>query len=379
MQNDLKYRVGSREIIELVGALRSGRLTKSAFFQRNLVWRDTHKREFIETILSGMPFPQIFLARGKIDLDSMEAYTCVVDGQQRLSSIEEYVEGKFPVFGRTFSELNAQEKEQFLKYEVAVIDFDLTEEDDRLKDVFKRLNRTYYSLSTIEKLASEFSGSEFLIGARALCGDFNNDPEVEETGDTENPFLIDPSIGQDTISWAKGVSVDKFSELIRGDKVFSNYEAARKVPLMFVLNMMATYVFASYYNRNEKVKEFLELYNGAFPERDATVARFEEVGGFIQRLELAPGSFWLRKANFFTMCVELAKCDFGHVDIQDVRARLRAFSEKVPDSYMQAQREAVNNKKERVAGANIFLSMFYWVTKAFSSLALVLRRCPQIF
>ncbi len=50
MQNDLKYTVRSREIVDLVTAMRTSRLTLSPYFQRNLVWRDAHKRDFIETI-----------------------------------------------------------------------------------------------------------------------------------------------------------------------------------------------------------------------------------------------------------------------------------------------------------------------------------------
>jgi Protein of unknown function DUF262 len=140
MQNDLKYTVRSREIIDLVAAMRSSRLTLSPYFQRNLVWREAHKRDFIDTIMKGYPFPQIFLARGPIDLDTMEASQAVVDGQQRLNSIRDFVDGKLDFEGKTFRELTAKEREEFLKYEVAVIDFDLDAGDARLKDVFYRLN-----------------------------------------------------------------------------------------------------------------------------------------------------------------------------------------------------------------------------------------------
>lgn len=99
MINDLRYQVRSREIVDLFNAMRSGRLTLSPYFQRNLVWRDAHKRDFIDTILKGYPFPQIFLARGPIDLDTMEASQCVVDGQQRLNTIREYIEGKLELGG----------------------------------------------------------------------------------------------------------------------------------------------------------------------------------------------------------------------------------------------------------------------------------------
>src|SRR3569623_5015 len=118
MENSLKYQVRSREIVDLIGAMRNGRLILSPYFQRNLVWRDGHKRDFIDTILNGYPFPQVFLARGPINLETMEASTCVVDGQQRLTAIREFVGGDLDVNGNHFADLDVKKKEDFLKYEV---------------------------------------------------------------------------------------------------------------------------------------------------------------------------------------------------------------------------------------------------------------------
>jgi hypothetical protein len=264
MENTLKYQVRSREIIDLVSAMRNGRLILSPYFQRNLVWRDTHKKDFIDTILQGFPFPQVFLARGPIDLESMAASTCVVDGQQRLTAIREYVAGDLEVNGQVFSELSIRDREEFLKYEVPVIDFDLDAADPRLKDIFRRLNRTFYALSTIEKIASEYSSSQFLLTARVLCGDFSNKggeteiefeedllPEVAaetEARHEQNAFLVDPGVEPETLEWLNLNSDGEFSSLISSEKIFSYYEAQRKVPLMFVLNVLATIIFG-YYNR----------------------------------------------------------------------------------------------------------------------------------
>lgn len=313
MLKSVEYRVAAREIVDIVSAMRKGRLTRSPFFQRNLVWRETHKREFIETILSGLPFPQIFLARGRINVDTMEAYSCVVDGQQRLTAIEEYIAGNFLVDGRTYQELTSPEKEAFLKYRVAVIDFDLDERDERLKDIFRRLNRTYYSLSTVEKVASEYSGSEFLVAARVLCGDFS-EPDVQELSDDfgaedDNPFLIDPSLPQGSLAWAKSTHPQRFISLISGDLIFSNYEAARQVPLMFVLTIMSTLIYGSYFNRTDRVKEYLETYNDGFAGRDGMINLLESVGDLIAVAGMEKGNFWLRKTNFFTLAVEFSKSD----------------------------------------------------------------------
>lgn len=355
MPDNVHYRVSAREIVDLVAAMRSHRLTRSPFFQRNLVWRDTHKREFIETILEGLPFPQIFLARGKINVDTMESYSCVVDGQQRLTAIEEFVESKFPAKGKFYRDLSAEEKEEFLKYKVAVIDFDLDEHDERLKDIFKRLNRTYYSLSTVEKIASEFSGSEFMVCARVLCGDFsitNAEKERDVLEEEENPFLIDPSLPESSIAWARQASAPRFISLMSGDKIFSNYEAARQVPLMFVLTIMSTNIYGNYFNRTDKVKEYLEFYNNSFSQKDEIISAMEKVGQFVTRAEIQKGSFWLRKANFFTLAVEIAKSE-KTLDTHTIE-RLHKFSETPPARYVLAQREAVNSKRERMLRGSFF-------------------------
>ncbi len=219
MLNNLRYTVRSREIVDLISALKNDALILSPYFQRNLVWREGHKKDFIDTVLNGYPFPQIFLARGPIDIETMKASTCVVDGQQRLNSIREFVNDKFDVKGKKFSQLTIEEKTEFLKYEVAVIDFDLNADDNRLKDIFHRLNRTYYALSGIEKIASEFSSSQFLITARVLCERFDDEDNADdieltdlfddtdnvldsEQGQIDNQFHIDPALGPEIQKWA---------------------------------------------------------------------------------------------------------------------------------------------------------------------------------
>jgi len=374
MQNDLKYQVRSREIGDLVSMLRGGRLIISPYFQRNLVWRDAHKHDFIDTILSGLPFPQIFLARGPIDVNTMTAYTCVVDGQQRLSAIREFAADTFPVNGRRFSQLTNDEKTAFIKYEVPVIDFDLEAGDPRLKDVFKRLNRTFYSLSTIERIATEYSASEFLLLARVLCGDISS-PEIAEeemqaaldvfdanelpdqVNDKEaaNAFLRDPGISEEKWDFLVARVGGDFSEIMLNHDVFSGYEHQRKVPLMFVLNVMST-VMGGYYGRNSRVKEFLETYSEVFEDADMLLEKMNTVGRCIASLDIPRRSIWWNKANFFTMACELAFVSekLLALDAAETRQALLDFEQNMPREYQIAAREAVNNRPERVFRGKAF-------------------------
>jgi hypothetical protein len=359
MQNDLKYTVRSREIIDLVAAMRSSRLTLSPYFQRNLVWRDAHKRDFIDTIMKGYPFPQIFLARGPIDLDTMEASQAVVDGQQRLNSIRDFVDGKLDFEGKIFKELTAKQREDFLKYEVAVIDFDLDAGDARLKDVFYRLNRTYYSLSAIEKLASEYSASEFMLVARVLCGEIVGHPpdddelgEVGSENDGEEPipaniFSRDPGIDSETWDWLLSQAEGPFTNLVRSKDIFTSFEFDRKVPLMFTLNIMCTYM-TGYFQRNNRVRKYLEDRASSFPERDEVIKAINTAGEYINSMELPDGSMWWNKANFFTLVSELSRMPtLMKQSAQTTKLKLLKFADSVPTEYTLAAREAVGQKAER--------------------------------
>jgi hypothetical protein len=328
--------------------MKNSRLILHPYFQRNLVWRDAHKKDFIDTILSGFPFPQIFLARGPIDLETMQAQQCVVDGQQRLNAIREYVEGRLEVNSKYFFDLTPQEKEEFLKYEIAVIDFDLEAGDARLKEVFRRLNRTYYSLSAIERLSSEYSASEFLLVARALCGEIgeNYDDVREDAADDE--FKRDPAISGSTWAWLLEHSDGPYKQLLINSPVFSKFEFDRKVPLMFTLNVMCTYVCGSYYNRNDKVRSYLEDKLDEFSEKEEVILSVNRAAGYFSKINLPESSIWLSKANFFSLIAEFSRDEkYATLDPVSVRTKLREFEAKLPEDYALAAREAVSRKGQR--------------------------------
>lgn len=66
-------------------------------FQRRYVWSQTQASRFVESLLLGLPVPGIFLARERDTNRSL-----VIDGQQRLRSLQYFYEG---VFGKKAFEL----------------------------------------------------------------------------------------------------------------------------------------------------------------------------------------------------------------------------------------------------------------------------------
>jgi hypothetical protein len=74
-------------------------------FQRKYVWKPKQASKLIESFLLGLPVPGIFLAQDK-DTGNL----LVVDGQQRLRTIEAFVSGKYPVSSESFYLIEVQDK-----------------------------------------------------------------------------------------------------------------------------------------------------------------------------------------------------------------------------------------------------------------------------
>lgn len=353
----ISYKVRPRPMSDILSDIKRKRLVISPHFQRNFVWRATHKVDFIDTILRGLPFPQIFLAKGDVNIDMMAVNSCVVDGQQRLNAILSFVRGDFAVDGRYYSELSNPEKEQFIRYEVPVIELDMKHDDPAVIDIFKRLNRTFYALSAIEKTATEYAASEFMLVAKLAANDLHRVRAQPDTGflpgeEDDDEISLDnnsnesPLIPNEFYGWATQKSVKETHNYLLRSGVFSGYELARKVQLMFVLNIFATY-HKGFYPRNEAVKEFLDLYVDGYPEKDKVIASIEQACDTLNRIGLKQGSYWLNKANAFTLVVFLMKNDDRTFDTEQMRIILKQFATDIPAEYQLAAKEAVNNKRER--------------------------------
>tara|TARA_B100001063_G_C16727012_1_gene537032 strand:- start:143 stop:1213 length:1071 start_codon:yes stop_codon:yes gene_type:complete len=348
----IDYRVRSVSLLNLVNDIRNGRLIPDAYFQRNLVWRDVHKIDFIKTILMGLPFPQIFISKGKVDVESMSTISCIVDGQQRSNAITEFIDDMFSVDGKYYSELNDSSKSDFLKYEVAVIELDLENDDPKVQEIFQRINRTSNSLSAIEKMASEFATSYFMLVSKLLADQI--DIEKSDSDD----FKEDPNIPAEFYDWAKKQRISKFNQLITKKGVFTQREISRKTHLMHVLNIMSS-VIAGFYNRNDKAVENLNDYAENFPEKDEIVVVLERTAELVLSLKLKAKSYFYNKANLYSLVVAIATRlrNGGSVNIEALKDEIDKFEASVPEDFKLAASEAVNGTKARQLRNTYILGM----------------------
>lgn len=344
----LRYQVRSRYLVDLVNEISNGSIVLAPHFQRKLVWRLAHKVDFLKTILLGFPFPEIFISRGAIDVDKMTSTSFVVDGQQRMTSIKQFIEGKIEVDGRTYMQLSSEEKERFLKYEIAVIDLDVANDDPRVIEIFKRLNRTFYSLTNIERISTEYASSEMMLVAKLLAGELT-ELHSEFDNKEEDIMANDPNLTAEFIQWAKKQKLNSFHNWVIELPIFTKYEISRQVHLMFVLNIIST-ILAGYYGRNELVTTLLERYADGLPDKNTVLHALNEAASILVKARFHKGSYWLNKANSFSLILVLYNfINQGlEFDSKVLKQELEIFEKDLPGDYALAAREAVNNKRERL-------------------------------
>ena len=156
----------------------AGTLILAPDFQRREVWGAAARIMLIDSILNGIPLPKIFVSsviRGARTVRS------VIDGQQRLSAILDFIGDKFslgepytgPYAGQCFSELPEQVRDEvILGYE---LDFNEAKGlgDAELRLVYSRVNKYLVPLNrqelrradspgVFQQTAEDLSGAEFL-------------------------------------------------------------------------------------------------------------------------------------------------------------------------------------------------------------------------
>lgn len=154
-----------------------GELTLNPKFQRRSVWPVNAKSYLIDTIIKGKPVPKIFI-RQNIDLKTKRTIRDVVDGQQRLRAIIEFLEDGFRISkihsgeygGKLYSQLSEDVQTDILNYQLSV-DILIGIDDADVLDIFKRLNARAYILNRPEKLNAEYSG-DFKETVHLLAKDY---------------------------------------------------------------------------------------------------------------------------------------------------------------------------------------------------------------
>lgn len=137
-------------------------LDLSPDFQRGLVWSSKKKSELIESILMGIPLPALYVKE-----DENGVYI-VVDGKQRLSTLFDFIDGKFRLenlailrgyVGKSFSKLSALEQNKIEDYSLIVNVIKAPTSDRVTFDLFDRVNRGGVQLNNQEMRNALYQGN----------------------------------------------------------------------------------------------------------------------------------------------------------------------------------------------------------------------------
>ena len=160
----MRVEEGKYSIAEIVDWFRKKVLVVNSEYQRGAkLWPPAAKSYFIDTILKDYPFPKVYFHE-KVDKDTKSPRREIVDGQQRIGTIVDFVDGKFALGknarefqGLKFPDLAEDQQDAFYSYTVSV---DVIRNADRseILQMFRRMNAYTLPLNEPEKRHSEFFG-----------------------------------------------------------------------------------------------------------------------------------------------------------------------------------------------------------------------------
>lgn len=162
----IDYSGKDSDIDGLYRQYQKGRLLIQPDYQRKYVWDGKKASLLIESILMNIPIPIVYLAQTKEDKIN------VIDGQQRLTSVFCYIDGKFPdgkefkltglnvltdLKGKKFKDLDDSVQNQILDYPIRTITFTKDSDPDLQYEIFSRLNTGSVSSACVTNILSAIS------------------------------------------------------------------------------------------------------------------------------------------------------------------------------------------------------------------------------
>lgn len=145
----IQYNIYNRCIQDLMLWLEDGSYYVPDY-QRPYIWNQEQKELLIDSILSNLPIGNIFLNEIKLAIYE------IVDGQQRLLTIQDFLNDKFTYQGKLYSELDSACKWHISNFTIATYTTYFTERKSII-ELFYRLNwaGTPHSIEDLIKVDKE--------------------------------------------------------------------------------------------------------------------------------------------------------------------------------------------------------------------------------
>lgn len=281
-------------IQDLLNMYRNKELDLNPWYQRRSVWTNSQKSYLINTLFEQMPIPSIYI-RHSLDLESEKSIKEVVDGQQRIRAIIDFVEGKFSATHPRhhkrvkYNQLNRSESQTFKLTSLSIGSLLGATESDVI-EIFGRLNSVSKVLNAQEKRNAKYSG-EF----KQFC--------LRQAASRVN--------------------------LWRNLGVFSANDIARMVEVQFISDLVLNFRDGLTDYSNGKLGNIYSDYDEKFGAKEEYRRRLERV--FKQIVRITPAciedTIFSRQPIFFSLCVAL-----------DARTKI------VPKNKLEAALYAVDNR-----------------------------------
>lgn len=147
---------------DLINLNKADELDVSPWYQRRSVWHVNQRSYLINTLLEQKPIPAIYI-RHYVDIDKGKSIKEVVDGQQRIRAILDFVANEFPAYhpvkGKKvlYKDLSREQQQAFLMTSLP-IGYLLGATDTDVIEIFGRINSVSKSLNAQEKRNAQYSG-----------------------------------------------------------------------------------------------------------------------------------------------------------------------------------------------------------------------------
>jgi len=234
-------------------------------FQRNPVWLTRHKSFLIDSILNGLPIPELYMQ----EIISQEGISkhIVVDGQQRIRAVLEFLEGSFCIDEQDspswaemhFDDLTPEEQKKIYSYSFVVRmlpDID----DTQTRAIFQRLNRNVIALNKQELRQATYWGTFIKL--------------MNELSDK----VIWQEIG-----------------------IFTQNDIRRMLDVEYISELTIALI-NGLQNKKDKLESFYQAYEDEFEEKSYVIDVFNVVlSEIVKILPDISKTRWRKKTDFYTL------------------------------------------------------------------------------
>jgi len=311
-------------------------------FQRREVWTEKAKSYLLDTVIRTRPMPKLFI-RETTTADTHRLVREVVDGQQRLRAILDFLKDGFKVSkshnseygGKHYSDLPPEIKSRIKQYEISV-DVLIGATDEDVLEVFARINSYAVTLNAQELLNAEFFGV-FKQSAYELARQFYS-------------FWI-------------------------GNRIFTQKKVLRMDDARLVSELLIA--MTNGIDTNKTIKSYYKEYDDSFPGHNNMLRRFRDTMDVIAQIlpDLASSEF-RRSHMFYSLFCSVYHLNHGIANLKSPTRRL------LPPEYSKVRQslniiEEIFSKAEEDLKPNE-IKFLNWARRATTDAAVRVSRSDYI-